>query len=72
MRKYQQAFGFAGGLARFQLDDLFGYLDKSGRMAIPNRYDDAQDFDHGLARVVTKSGLAYIDTKGNVVWQASK
>jgi hypothetical protein len=69
MRKYQRAFRFSSGLARFQMDDLYGYLDKAGKMAIPNRYDDAQDFDHGLARVLTRAGFAYIDTKGNVVWQ---
>jgi hypothetical protein len=72
LRKYQQAFRFSDGLARFQMDDLYGYLDKSGRMAIPNRYDDATDFDHGLARVLTRAGFAYIDTKGNVVWQSAK
>jgi hypothetical protein len=72
LRKYQKAFNFSNGLARFQMDDLFGYIDKSGRMAIPNRYEDAQDFDHGLAQVLTKAGFAYIDTKGNAVWQSAK
>jgi hypothetical protein len=72
MRKYQQAFRFSNGLARFQMDDLYGYLDPSGKIAISNRYDDAQDFDHGLARVLTRAGFAYIDTKGNVVWQSAK
>ena len=72
MRKYQKAFNFSSGLARFQMDDLYGYLDKSGKMAITNQYDDAADFDHGLARVFGKTGLAYIDTKGNVVWKADK
>ena len=72
MRKLQKAFQFSNGLARFQMDDLYGYLDKSGKMAIANQYDDATDFDHGLARVLTGDGLAYIDTKGNVVWKAAK
>ena len=72
MRKYQKAFAFSSGLARFQLDDLYGYLDKSGKMAIQNQFEDAGDFDHGLARVYAKGGLAYIDTKGNIVWQAGK
>jgi hypothetical protein len=72
MRKYQKAFNFSSGLARFQMDDLYGYLDKSGRMAIPNKYEDASDFDHGLAGVLTKAGFAYIDTKGDVVWQSAK
>jgi hypothetical protein len=72
MRKYQKAFRFSSGLARFQMDDLYGYLDKSGKMAIPNKYDSAEDFDHGLARVLTKEGFAYIDTEGNIVWQSAR
>jgi hypothetical protein len=72
LRKYQKAFAFSDGLARFELDDLYGYLDRSGNITIPNKYATADDFDHGLARVVTGSRLAYIDTKGQVVWQARK
>jgi hypothetical protein len=72
VRKYQKAFSFSSGLARFQMDDLFGYLDKSGKMAIPNKFDSAEDFDHGLARVLTREGFAYIDTAGKVVWQSAK
>ena len=72
MRKYQQAFHFSSGLARFQMDDLYGYLDKSGKIAIANQYEDAEDFDHGLARVLTKEGFGYIDTKGKAVWRAAK
>jgi hypothetical protein len=67
-----KAFGFSNGLARFQMDGLYGYLDRSGKMAIPNQYEDAADFTHGLARVFANGGLAYIDTKGNVVWPAAK
>jgi hypothetical protein len=72
MRKYQKAFSFSSGLARFQMDDSYGYLDPSGKMAITNQYEDATDFDHGLARVLTKAGFAYIDTKGTVVWKSAK
>jgi len=72
LRKYQEAFGYSDGLARFRLDDLWGYLDKSGKIAIPNVYDAARDFDHGLARVDTHEGIAYIDTKGRVVWRAGE
>ena len=72
LRKYQKAFAYSGGLARFELDDLYGYLDRSGNIAIVNKYEAADDFDHGLARVVIESRLAYIDTKGQIVWQARK
>jgi hypothetical protein len=72
MRKYQKAFSFSSGLARFQMDDLYGYLDKTGKMAIPNKFESAEDFDHGLARVLTRDGFAYIDTAGKVVWESAK
>jgi hypothetical protein len=72
LRKYQEAFKFADGLARFKLDDLYGYLDKSGKIAIANTYEGAEDFDHGLARVLTRAGFAYINTKGTIVWQSGK
>ena len=72
LRKYQRAFAYSGDLARFELDDLYGYLDRFGNIAIPNKYAAADDFDHGLARVVIESRLAYIDTKGQIVWQARK
>ena len=44
LRKYQEAFNFSGGLARFKLDDLYGYLDKSGNIAIMNQYEGAERF----------------------------
>jgi hypothetical protein len=48
----------------------FGYLDKSGNLALKNEYYSAADFDHDLAFVRTKGGIAYIDTKGAVVWRS--
>jgi len=71
LRKYEEAHSFSCGLARIKLDDLYGYLDKSGNLAIPNRYFSAADFDHDLALVETREGLAYIDTKGAVVWKSA-
>jgi len=72
LRKYQEAFKFSDGLARFKLDDLYGYLDKSGNMAIKNQYEGAEDFDHGLARVRTRTSAAYIDAAGAIVWKSGK
>lgn len=71
LRKYEEAHKFSSGLARIKLDDLYGYLDKTGALAIPNRYFSAGDFDHDLAFVETKDGIAYIDIKGHAVWQSA-
>ena len=73
MRKYQEAFKFSDGLARFKLDGQYGYLDRSGNMKIKNQYDAATDFDHGLARVASRgAGAAYINTEGATIWKAGK
>ncbi|HEV3202621.1 MAG TPA: WG repeat-containing protein [Bryobacteraceae bacterium] len=71
LRKYDDARGFSRGLARIKLDDLYGYLDRPGNLAIKNKYPSAQDFDHDLALVESREGIAYIDTKGTVVWRSS-
>ena len=71
-RKYEEAHKFSSGRARFKLDGLYGYLDKTGAIAIPNKYWAAGDFDHGLAFVQTKEGMAYIDPKGGTVWEGKR
>jgi hypothetical protein len=71
LRKYEEAHDFSCGLARIKLDDLYGYLDKSGNLAIRNEYFSAADFDHDLALVGTREGIAYIDTKGAAVWRSA-
>jgi len=53
------------------VDGLYGYLDKSGKLAILNKYYSAADFDHDLALVQTKEGIEYLDTKGSVVWRSA-
>jgi hypothetical protein len=71
LRKYEEAHSFASGRARIRLDGLYGYLDKSGTLKIPNQYHSATDFNHGLAFVQTREGSAYIDPEGKVVWKSA-
>jgi hypothetical protein len=55
-------------LERTTYVDRYGYIDLSGRMVVPLRYDDAQDFSEGLAAVCDKHGKwNYIDNSGKVV-----
>jgi len=72
LRRYDEAHNFSSGMARIKLDGFYGYLDKTGALAIQNQYDSAADFDHGLALVQTREGIAYIGTKGAVAWRSSK
>jgi len=71
LRKYEEAYSFAGGLARIKVDGLYGYLDKTGALKIPNLYYSASDFDHGLAFVQTREGIAYLDPDGKTVWKST-
>lgn len=47
----------------------FGYMDKSGNMVIPFSYDDADDFENGLARVKVDTKFGVINTSGAFVLQ---
>ena len=45
----------------------FGYLDKSGSIAIPHQFDLATPFKEGLAVVAVGDKFGYIDTKGTII-----
>lgn len=45
---------------------LYGYLDKNGKVAIPLKYDQGDNFNEGLARVALGGEWKFIDTDGNV------
>jgi hypothetical protein len=45
----------------------FGYMNKSGQEVIACKYDDADDFDNGFARVRVDKKFGVIDTLGNEV-----
>jgi hypothetical protein len=66
------AFGpFNDGLAAAHepSNGKWGYIDRTGQWAIPAQYEEAHDFDHGLAQIATKSGkIGYIGTAGQIVW----
>ncbi|MCH5212196.1 MAG: WG repeat-containing protein [Oscillospiraceae bacterium] len=67
---YDDAYDFSEDLARVKKDDKWGYIDKSGNVAVPFIYDIADDFtDSGIAYVSKKSGyrlkFGYIDKSGN-------
>jgi hypothetical protein len=45
----------------------WGYIDKTGRVVIPFKFDSADQFSEGLALVGIKEKTGYIDKTGNVV-----
>ncbi len=60
---------FSEGLAHVKIGEKFGYIDKNGQTVIEPKYDWAEPFSEGLARVkeYSKKGLGFIDKKGNYV-----
>lgn len=48
-------------------DGKWGYIDRTGRVAIELQYSLAYPFSEGLAAVLTREGWAYIDQAGAVV-----
>ena len=61
---------FHDGLCPVQVYDIYtaetncGYIDKTGRLAVPARYQEVQEFSGGYAAVKDGSGWGYIDAAG--------
>lgn len=66
---YDKLGKFSNGLAWFEADGKYGYIDKTGTIIIPAEYIDASDFTiDGAAKVqVAKKKGAYIDTTGSII-----
>ena len=55
------------GLARVEMNNKWGYINKDGKVVIGLQFNDAGDFREGLARVKTGYGWGYINKEGEVV-----
>lgn len=58
---YYEIALFHEGLARVRKNDLYGYIDKTGKEIIPCRYENAESFSDGLAKVEKRNYYGYID-----------
>ncbi len=68
LRGFVDASGsMSKGLARVKKNGKWGYVDGSGTVVIPPRFDYARDFTGGTARVRIGSREAAIDRRGNVL-----
>ena len=64
---YKDYYGFSDGLAVVELNDKFGFIDKTGREVIPLIYDNAYSFSNGLAIVALNGKYGFIDETGREV-----
>ena len=64
----EDGLDFRNGLAAIQRNGVWGYLDITGRIAIPLQFSMARDFNANGVAVVTKDGRNFvIDRQGNCV-----
>lgn len=66
---YRHIDDFSEGLAQVALGHFYGFIDKTGRIAIPALTDfhwEVGDFHCGMAYVCDSEHLGYIDNKGNI------
>jgi hypothetical protein len=45
----------------------WGYIDRSGKVVIDLKYDQAYNYDHGVAEVIQGGRISFIDTLGKTV-----
>lgn len=55
------------GLAVVKRDGKYGFIDNTGQVVIPPKYDLVWDFSEGLARVSQNGKAGFIDNTGKVV-----
>lgn len=66
--KYQRVAGFSEGLAGVYLAGRgWGFIDKTGKVAIEPQFEAGSSFSEGLAVVVVKGKSGFIDKTGRVV-----
>jgi hypothetical protein len=64
---FDWGWNFSEGLAEVQTGENWGYIDRTGRMVIRPRFQEAKYFSEGLASVKINDRWGYIDRKGKMV-----
>ncbi|HNY13727.1 MAG TPA: WG repeat-containing protein, partial [Candidatus Wallbacteria bacterium] len=66
-KTFDAVLSFSDGLAAFSLDKKFGFMNKTGKVVILNKYEDAWWFTEGLAVVKLGGKWGVIDKSGKTV-----
>lgn len=69
MPKFDEADIFSSGIAAVKVDDMWGYIDKSGSYIIEPSLEKAVRFSEGLAPMVSQDNgkIGFIDSRGKFV-----
>ena len=54
------------------VDGRCGFIDKTGVFSINPQFDEAMDFQNGLAQVKIGRVVGYVDTAGKYAWNPAK
>ncbi|RMF56248.1 MAG: WG repeat-containing protein, partial [Bacteroidetes bacterium] len=66
--QFISAASFADDRAPVRKDgNLWGYIDRSGALVIPAKYDEARPFSEGRAAVQVGGRWGFIDTEGRLI-----
>jgi hypothetical protein len=65
--EYDDVTAFSESLCRVKRNGKWGFIDKTGSLAIPLQYDWSLDFREGLAAVRVENAWGYIDKSGKLV-----
>ncbi len=70
--QYDAAWDFQeNGLAKVQLNNLFGFIDKTGKVIIPIKYQKLEAFEEGIAAFMIDKKWGYLDATGKIVIPAT-
>ncbi len=64
---YDGLYKYAGNRLGYQKGELWGYMDLEGKEIIPPLFPLVWDFNDGMARAITSTGIGFIDTTGRQV-----
>lgn len=68
LKQYSSLSSFSEGLARIELSDKCGFINKKGELVIDAKFEEASAFSDGLAIYsMNDDSYGFINTKGNIV-----
>lgn len=67
LTQYESVREFSDGLAAVKKNDLWGFINTTGKLVIPFKYNKVDPFSYGVTMAVIDGLAGLIDTKGNEI-----